>query len=103
MTDGTTDQSGSMRQHGAIMRASSTHVVVWVESLGVVCDGVILSLVQQLRLRAAGGVATHALVDPWLEFHDGYMAGRGHEFRRPTRRAKILGRLPDECWPSLAA
>jgi glycosyltransferase involved in cell wall biosynthesis len=48
-----------------------------------------------------GGVATNALVHPWQAFHDEYVAIRGHDFRRPTRRPLLVGRFPENAWPSV--
>lgn len=48
-----------------------------------------------------GGIATNALVHPWQEFHDEYVAIRGHDFHGPTRRPLLVGRFHEAAWPSV--
>lgn len=48
-----------------------------------------------------GGVATNALNHPWQEFHNEYVAIRGHDFRKPTREPLLVGRFNAATWPSV--
>lgn len=51
-----------------------------------------------------GGIATNAPPrSRWAEFHDEFVAIRGHDYRPPARAAACYGRIPPQAWPSVIA
>lgn len=50
-----------------------------------------------------GGVATNAARSRWDEFHDEFVAIRGHAFRPPQPPTAYYGRIPPQAWPSVSA
>ncbi|WP_296603983.1 glycosyltransferase family 2 protein [Nocardioides sp.] len=74
---------------------------IWERLCGDESVEVIMLLGEGTFHQFHGGVATNALVHPWQEFHDEYVAIRGHDFLPPKRRPLLFGRFPESAWPSV--
>jgi hypothetical protein len=76
---------------------------IWARACGDPTSQVILLLGEATFHQFHGGVATNARKSPFRDFHAEYVRIRGKDYERPSATPLLVGRFPDQAWPSVLA
>lgn len=73
----------------------------WARACADPSGQVILLLGEATFHQVHGGVGTSSATSRWDEFHDEYVRIRGKPYATPKGTALLVGRLPEQCMPSV--